>query len=184
MNEVFRPGRSVETRPRYTDAPFPPYSYVPGFRPHPVSDPAGHLYGQAYDSPHPLLPERWWESKTYLDAIDLFNHGYYWEAHEAYETLWHAAERQGRTADWLKGLIKLSAAVVKLREGNAVGVRRHAERSSELIRNVCPDGCGYAGIDSTRILDFLDQLSATSSPLVADPNKLAPLVLPTEHVPG
>ncbi|TGQ49534.1 DUF309 domain-containing protein, partial [Mesorhizobium sp. M1C.F.Ca.ET.210.01.1.1] len=24
-------------------------------------------------------------------GIDLFNHGYYWEAHEAWEPLWHAA---------------------------------------------------------------------------------------------
>ncbi|MER9222262.1 DUF309 domain-containing protein [Mesorhizobium sp. M0644] len=25
--------------------------------------------------------------------IDLINHGYYWEAHEAWEPLWHAAKQ-------------------------------------------------------------------------------------------
>jgi len=39
--------------PRYAPAiPLPPYSYVPGHKlPHPVNDPAGHLYGVQHDSP-------------------------------------------------------------------------------------------------------------------------------------
>ena len=51
-------------------------------------------------------------------VADLLNHGFYWEAHEAWETLWHAAGRKGEIADFLKGLIKLAAAAVKAREGN------------------------------------------------------------------
>ena len=34
--------------------PLPPYSYVPGHEhPHPVTDPRGHLYGQAHPAPIP-----------------------------------------------------------------------------------------------------------------------------------
>lgn len=177
MKETFRPGESVESRPRLTDTPFPPYSYVPGFEPHPVSDPAGRLFGKAPEASTPLLPEQWWECETYLVAIDLFNHGYYWEAHEAWEALWHAAGRQGRTADWLKGLIKLAAAVVKLREGNAAGVCRHATRAGELLQAACPGDARFAGIELAPLLTLATQLAATSLPLVADPHQLSPIVL-------
>ena len=57
-----------------------------------------------------------------VEGIALFNAGYYWEAHEAWEGLWHAHGRDGPTADVLKGLIKLAAAGVKVREGRPHGV--------------------------------------------------------------
>jgi hypothetical protein len=68
-----------------------------------------------------------------LYGLDLFNHGYYWEAHEAWEGLWHACGRRGRTADFLKGLIKLAAAGVKARAGQPRGVQDHAHRAAELF---------------------------------------------------
>lgn len=120
-------------RPRYSDAPLPPYSYVPGFTPHPVSDPRGHMFGQPHAAAPPLAPDKWRQSALYLYAADLFNQGFYWEAHEAWESLWHAAARRGPVATWLKALIKLAAAGVKAREGNSVGVERHARRSLELV---------------------------------------------------
>ena len=66
-------------------------------------------------------------------GVDLFNHGYYWEAHEVWEGLWHACGRKGTLADFLKGLIRLAAAGVKAREGNPTGVIRHARRAEELF---------------------------------------------------
>jgi uncharacterized protein len=123
----------LDDRPRYSAKPLPPYSYVPGFTPHPVSDPRGHLRGKAPEAATPLDPKRWSESGEYRFAVDLFNHGFYWESHEAWESLWHAAGRKGPIASWLKALIKLSAAAVKLREGNARGVERHARRTLELL---------------------------------------------------
>ena len=110
------------------DVPLPPYSFVPGHRPHPVSDPAGHSFGTAPPTPPEFDPAAWATNRTYLYAIDLFNHGYYWEAHEAWESLWHACGRTGRIADFLKGLIKLAAAGVKVREGRPAGVVGHARR--------------------------------------------------------
>jgi hypothetical protein len=60
----------------------------------------------------------------------LFNAGYYWEAHECWEALWHAQGRRGPTADLLKGLIKLAAAGVKVRQRQRHGVVTHAQRAA------------------------------------------------------
>lgn len=112
----------------------PPYSYVPGQGlAHPTGTPEGHSF-ERHEPPARALDEATWrQNETWLYAIDLFNHGYYWEAHEAWEALWHAAGRRGLTADLLKGLIKLTAAGVKSREGRPAGVRQHAARAAELL---------------------------------------------------
>jgi hypothetical protein len=114
------PPRHLPTRP------LPPYAFVPGKFPHPITDPAGHSYGAI-----PLSGDY-----EFLWAVDLFNHGYYWEAHEAWEAAWKEQGRSGREADFSKGLIKLAAAGVKAREGNAEGVARHARRARELFASV------------------------------------------------
>jgi uncharacterized protein len=119
--------------PRYSPRELPPYSYVTGQFPHPIRDAAGHSYGLPPETVEPIDESSWRTNATWLWAIDLFNHGFYWEAHEAWEGLWHAAGRRGATADFLKGLIKLAAAGVKHREGRPEGVRRHATRASALL---------------------------------------------------
>ena len=123
--------------PRYCpERELPPYSYVPGLFPHPTSDERGHSFGRKEPPPQPLDEASYRDNATYRYAIDLFNHGFYWEAHEEWESLWHAAGRQGAIADFLKGLIKLAAAGVKAREARAAGVHQHAERAAELFRSV------------------------------------------------
>lgn len=126
------------------DDSWPAYTYVPGRQPHPIRDPGGHMHGAEIAAPPPPDPTAPRESHAYLRAIDLFNHGYYWEAHEEWEGLWHACGRRGELADFLKSLIKLAAAGVKAREGNIAGVRRHAARAAELLtatldRSTSPD---------------------------------------------
>ena len=83
--------------------------------------------------------ESWWKSQ-FLRGVELFNAGYYWEAHEVWEELWHAEGRRGPTADVLKALIKLAAAGVKVREGRENGVRTHCRRAAASVR-----GGGRAG---------------------------------------
>lgn len=104
------------------DLPFPSYAYVPGRHPHPASDPRGHSFA-ADRAP----------SRDFRYGLELFNRGYYWEAHEVWESLWIAAGKRGPLATLLKGLIKLAAAGVKAREGNSRGVERHARRAAELL---------------------------------------------------
>ena len=70
-------------RPRWLpEKSFPPYAYLPGRQPHPVRDPAGHSYRV---EPMPVAAEASLGSDVFLWGLDLFNHGYYWEAHEAWE---------------------------------------------------------------------------------------------------
>ena len=151
--------------PRLTpEIPFPPYAHVPGRTPHPISDPAGHAFGHEPPRPAPIDPANWRDSPTFLYALDLFNAGFYWEAHEAWESLWHAAGRHGPTADALKGLIKLSAAGVKAREDRPTGLAKHLRRAAELFRQARAAG------DAPLWLGFrLEELAARADRLAADP---------------
>jgi Domain of unknown function (DUF309) len=94
-------------RPRWLPQnSLPPYAYLPGKKPHPVRDPKGHSY---HVEPIPVAAEASVGSDAFLWGLDLFNHGYYWEAHEAWEGLWQVADRDGMLRTLFKGLILLSA---------------------------------------------------------------------------
>ena len=118
------------------DVPFPPYTFVPGRAPHPYTDPRGHSHGLAPAPPEPLDPGNWRVCRAYLSGVDLFNYGYYWEADEAWECAWNGVGRKGLVAEFLKALIKLAAAGVKLREGVPAGVERHACRAAEILQDI------------------------------------------------
>ena len=109
--------------PRYSPRPLPPYRYLPGREPHPLRDPAGH----SHDTSEPVLrsfdAERWDSCEPYLYGVDLFNHGYYWEAHEALEAVWVATGRRSETGRFVQGLIQIAAACVK-RAVDAPGAAR------------------------------------------------------------
>jgi predicted metal-dependent hydrolase len=113
----------------------PPYAYLPGKNPHPVRDPTGHSY---HVEPIPVAAEASLSSDAFLWGLDLFNHGYYWEAHEAWEGLWQVADRDGTLRRLFKGLILLSAAGVKIRERKNAAAARHAKRAAALFRQL-PD---------------------------------------------
>jgi predicted metal-dependent hydrolase/ribosome biogenesis protein Tsr3 len=159
----------------------PPYSFVPGRTPHPIRDPAGHLFGQVLELPPPLDPARWRESKAYLYGIDLFNRGYYWEAHETWEGLWRAAERKGTVADFLKALIKLAAAGVKIRQGQPRGVASHARGAAELFHAIAeqlgdvPDFCGLRLRD---LLSYAERIEKQAENVAADEITSVKVVLP------
>jgi hypothetical protein len=126
-----------ESVPRLVpEEPLPPYAFVPGRFPHPISDSEGHRFGVELAA-EKIDPERWQQSRIYLLGLDLFNRGYYWESHVAWESLWLGCGRKGVTAAFLKGLIKLAAAGVKAREGRPQGVRSHCGRAANLWQGVC-----------------------------------------------
>jgi hypothetical protein len=170
--------------PRYCPVrPLPPYSYVPGLNPHPTSDPRGHSYGHHEPAPQPLDETNYRDNATYGFAIDLFNYGFYWEAHEAWEALWHAAGRHGSTADFLKGLIKLAAAGVKAREGRAAGVRQHAERAVELFQDISAGRKANVifGLSLETLIEAAKNLAAQAEALAgssgSDARRRLPIVL-------
>lgn len=108
------------------DRPLPAYAYLPGRFPHPVRDPRGHSFGSA--GAETADPD------AFAWGMDLFNQGYYWEAHEAWEALWRIARRGTADHDLLQGLILLAATGVKLREGKSTAARRHGFRAASFLR--------------------------------------------------
>ncbi len=99
--------------PRYSSQAFPPYTFVPGENPHPVRDPGGHSFGQLQHDAVEFDPEHWQDCDEYLYGIDLFNHGYWWEAHEALEGVWIAAGRTTPIGYFIQGLIQVAVALLK-----------------------------------------------------------------------
>jgi hypothetical protein len=128
-----------------------------------LSDPRGHSFGTASPRPAPPDPEHWRSCAPYLYGLDLFNHGYYWEAHETWEGLWHACGRRGPAADFLKGLIKLAAVGVKVREGKPQGVQSHGRRAALLFQGLAQEPGGearrYFGLGLGELIRFARQVA-------------------------
>lgn len=168
---------------RLSSRPLPPYSYVPGHeQPHPVTDPRGHLYGRAHEPPiasdtlatiatepdsrRRALAALLAVNPDWLYALELFNGGFYWEAHEAWERFWHCLGRTTAEARLVQGLVHMAAACVKIREGKPVGVGRHTQRTRELLGDVGAAGLGDTathasdalGMDHESIAGVLQEL--------------------------
>ncbi len=125
---------------------FPPYRFVPGRHPHPTADPAGHSYGRPADGTPPPDESSWSSHAEYLHACDLYNHGWFWEAHEAWEDQWRRTPRGRRERLVLQGLIQVAAAHLKAGIGAEAGACRLSRRGTEKLRRAAragaPDGLG------------------------------------------
>ena len=107
---------------RYSKYPFPKRKYIPGKSIHPRKAP--DLY------PIPELPQciltnandNWLKCERYLYAIDLFNFGYWWEAHEVLEGVWMQSGRKTELALFIQSIIQISAALLKDSQGQGLGV--------------------------------------------------------------
>lgn len=130
--------------PRYTDRPFPSYRFVPGRSPHPVRDPEGHSYNKTPVHIASFAAAQWQSCDEYLYGIDLFNHSYWWEAHEALEAVWVAVGRQTETGLFIQGLILIAVAHLKMFQGFNDVAKRMAEEGLDKMKPV--DGI-YLGID-------------------------------------
>lgn len=144
-------GPTPDAPPRYSARPLPPYRFVPGETPHPTRDPGGHSRGEAPPSPGPWTPVEWQTLDAWRWAVDLFNHGYWWEAHEALEGLWHAAGRTSRHARFAQALVHLSAALLNRRRGHGEASRRQAARALRGLRAAQELGPVVMGLDLDRL---------------------------------
>jgi hypothetical protein len=114
-------------------------------------------------------------SPLFLRGVALFNAGYYWEAHEIWEGLWHAHGRRGQIAEVIKALIKLAAAGVKAREGQEHGVRVHSLRAAELLASVRKQGeARRLGLDLDEWIERCRTIAA--NPLLDPGPRGAPVV--------
>ncbi len=163
------PGRYLPERA------FPPYAYVPGRQPHPLRDPNGHRHGVDEPSPGAVDPARWRDCPAFLHGVDLFNHGYVWEAHEAWEGVWRGCPPDSDAARLLRALIHLAAAGVKQREGRSRGVARHLAKATALFETL-PGSQRLFGLDVGELRNHAQNAAAIRSarPLVLRPGGPSP----------
>jgi hypothetical protein len=122
----------------------PGRAFIPGRGPKPVSSEQRSPY---------LAAEHWRDNAAYLWGVDLYNSGFVWEAHEAWEGVWRAAKHDATQATFLQGLIQCAAACVKSSMDDAIAARRVLERGlSRLSRVYAEQGDAYMGLALGRFL--------------------------------
>lgn len=65
-----------------------------------------------------------------------YNAGRFWHAHESWETAWHGLRAAGkqREADYLQGLVFVTAAFENLQRGRVTGARRQLAKALQRLR--------------------------------------------------
>jgi hypothetical protein len=81
------------------------------------------MYGMV-EPPATPLSQAPAENEDFLFGIDLFNAGYYWEAHTRWEKLWAVEVGSPEIRRFLQGLIQVSAACLKAIQGRKTGARK------------------------------------------------------------
>ncbi len=76
------------------------------------------------------------EPDDFAYGVDLFNAGYYWEAHVFFERSWREATDAGEPtmALFFQALVQLAAALVNRRRGKPTGEAKLRARSLEKLR--------------------------------------------------
>ena len=140
-----RPAASATT-PRYSSQAFPAYRYRAGITPHPRRDPSGHSFGKPDPGAGDWQPHEWATLEPWLYAVDLFNHAYWWEAHEQLEALWNAAGRTTPRARFVQGLLKVAAALLHQEGGNLEVATAQSEAGLAAMTAVAGDAT-YMGVE-------------------------------------
>jgi hypothetical protein len=78
--------------------------------------------------------------RLFREGIALFNASRYWHAHEAWETLWRAAEDEER--EFYQGLIQVAAGLLHLQRRNARGARNKLDEGIAKLRPYSPQHRG------------------------------------------
>ncbi len=149
---------------------FPPYAYLPGRDPHPTGDPRGHSYTGEREPPAPYFaPSDWESNEDYRFGVDLYNAGFFWEAHEVWEGLWHSAKHDALQADFLQGLIQCSAACLKIPMKQPAGLEKLSTNALARLERVSRESRGdYMGLD---LRDFTARFRAFAASRPADPDE-------------
>ena len=149
--------------------PFPSYIFIPGLNPHPKKE-GGHMQdqmdpvGELIDLNNPQ------DNKFLRYSLDLYNNGYFWESHVYFEALWNVHKRTGSTADFLKGMIKLGAAGVKIQINQPANARTHFLRAKELFKSILDvEGSVYLGFDLKDIMAKIDLALDSQKSILVNP---------------
>lgn len=102
------------------------------------------------------------ERKLYLEGIQLFNEREYFDAHEAWEDVWHMA--YGIKHDFYQGMIQCAVALEHYRRSNPRGVVSLYKSYQPKFEQVPP---AFMGLDVTKFL--ADMRDALRPVIEADP---------------
>ncbi len=97
-------------------------------------------------------------ARVFGQAVAMFNGVRYWHAHEAWETLWRAADEGDR--DFYQGLIQVAAGLLHLQRRNMKGARNKLAEGLEKLRPYQP---AHHGV-------FVNELIGEAGRLLADLN--------------
>lgn len=106
-------------------------------------------------SNHPMPPEL--ERKLYYDGIQLFNEHEFFDAHEAWEDVWHAVH--GVKHGFYQGMIQCAVALEHYRRSNPRGVVSLARSYPLKFRDVPPV---FMGLD---VAGFLREMQEALRPV-------------------
>jgi hypothetical protein len=112
-------------------------------------------------------PERWRENEAWLYGVDLWNHGFLWEAHEAWESIWRVPF-DAEQSEFLRGMIQCAAAGLKLAIGNSWSATKLSHAGLERLEHVTLSPTGrYMGLDVRPFADafraFIASKASTSA---------------------
>ncbi len=112
---------------RYSDLPLPARPHVPGSGSEP--DRAA-LQGAKADA------------QAFRYGVDLFNHGFFWEAHEVWEAVWRAAPPNSGRRQGVRALIQMANALLKRDMKKPNACRRLADEAARLTLDADLSGEG------------------------------------------
>jgi len=112
-----------------------------------------------------------------LYGIDLYNFAYWWESHEVFECLWHAAGHDTEQGNFFQALIQLAAANLKRFLGNEQAAQKLA-RSGLTRLQTLPQL--YMGID---VIALSEKYGTPSAPFVSSELYQVHLALGTPSSP-
>ena len=114
----------------------------------------------------PLDPSE--ADRLFREGVALFNGTRYWHAHEAWETVWRAADDDDR--DFYQCLIQVAAGLLHLQRRNLRGATRKLTEGSEKLRRFQP---AHRGIFVNELIGqgrrVLDDLNAGYLPYLIPP---------------
>jgi predicted metal-dependent hydrolase len=123
-----------------------------------------------------LDAEQWRLNTDYLWGVDLYNLGFFWEAHEAWEAPWRAAAHESAQRRFLQGLIQCAAACLKARVGQPIASQRLSARALTRLRRVqAEQGDLYMGLHLAKFVPAFLEFSQllTTAPVQPPPIHLA-----------
>src|SRR5207249_9599466 len=91
--------------------------------------------------------------RLFRHGVALFNGARYWHAHEAWETLWRAADDKDR--DFYQGLFQIAAGLLHLQRRNARGARNKLSEGLVKLRRYEP---AHRGIFVNELIGAADRV--------------------------